>query len=106
MHHSIPIGRPSCIAQLVAVINVSVCVFIRAEEAEFVSEEQYNWILRVSTVCALCKDPFKTGDKKVLDHDHKTGNLRGVIHGRCNVAIGLLGDNREGILRALNYLSV
>lgn len=40
----------------------------------------------------------------VRDHDHITGKERGYICGRCNTAIGFLGDNIEGVLRALAYL--
>lgn len=39
-----------------------------------------------------------------LDHDHDTGEFRGWLCMRCNIAIGGLGDNYEGVLRALDYL--
>lgn len=35
-----------------------------------------------------------------VDHDHKTGKIRGLLCYRCNHAIGLLADNPE-ILKAL-----
>lgn len=40
-----------------------------------------------------------------LDHDHKTGSFRGWICGPCNHALGLLGDDRDGVLKALAYLA-
>jgi hypothetical protein len=39
-----------------------------------------------------------------LDHDHQTGAFRGWLCGRCNSAIGLLGDTIEGVDRAIVYL--
>jgi|11_taG_2_1085331.scaffolds.fasta_scaffold00723_18 hypothetical protein len=39
-----------------------------------------------------------------VDHDHDTGLIRGLLCGNCNTAIGKLGDNIEGLMRALNYL--
>lgn len=39
-----------------------------------------------------------------LDHNHETGKFRGWLCGRCNPAIGLLGDNRAGIRLADAYL--
>jgi len=39
-----------------------------------------------------------------VDHDHDTGLIRGLLCGICNTAIGKLGDNIEGLMRALNYL--
>lgn len=39
-----------------------------------------------------------------VDHDHDTGLIRGLLCGSCNMAIGRLGDNIEGLMKALNYL--
>lgn len=38
-------------------------------------------------VCALCGLPFLPG-QHVLDHDHKTNLVRGVIHRSCNTVLG------------------
>lgn len=40
-----------------------------------------------------------------IDHDHATGRVRGVLCGGCNTALGKLGDSREGLSRALHYVS-
>lgn len=52
--------------------------------------------------CALCdeNDP----NKLEVDHDHTTGTVRGLLCGRDNVGIGLLGDTEEGLERALDYI--
>lgn len=60
-------------------------------------------------VCECCKKPLEHGNgrRKVdlaCDHDRKTGAFRGWLCNRCNVGIGLLGDDEEGILTALEYL--
>jgi hypothetical protein len=39
-----------------------------------------------------------------LDHCHETGTVRGLLCGRCNKGLGLLGDNEEAVMRALKYL--
>ena len=38
------------------------------------------------------------------DHDHKTGKHRGWICSNCNTGIGKLGDNVEGVQKAVDYL--
>lgn len=39
-----------------------------------------------------------------VDHDHKTGVVRGLLCWNCNVAIGKLGDNPDAVLNAYKYL--
>jgi hypothetical protein len=51
--------------------------------------------------CAVCEKALK---KPHVDHDHKTGRVRGILCAACNVAIAQLGDSPEGILRAMIYL--
>lgn len=52
--------------------------------------------------CACCG---KTHPKSlVCDHDHNTLKFRGWICNPCNTGIGQLGDNLEGIEKALAYL--
>lgn len=38
-------------------------------------------------LCMLCQQPISS-DEAVLDHDHKTGVCRGVLHRGCNVMLG------------------
>lgn len=51
--------------------------------------------------CECCGKPF---DKLKLDHDHDNDKFRGWLCHSCNVGIGALGDNLDGVLRAMNYL--
>lgn len=41
--------------------------------------------------CALCQDPVH--DDAVLDHDHKTGLVRKVLHRGCNAMLGKIENN-------------
>jgi hypothetical protein len=59
------------------------------------------------THCECCGASAKDRPlgKLVLDHDHKTGKFRGWICDKCNIGIGKLGDDVEGIQRAIDYLN-
>lgn len=56
--------------------------------------------------CALCgKIPRKL--KKIglhVDHDHRTGKVRGLLCSKCNTSIGALGDTGEGLIKAAMYV--
>lgn len=53
--------------------------------------------------CAICETP--QGDKLlVVDHDHDTGEVRGLLCAKCNSAIGLLGDSPSNLAAAIIYL--
>lgn len=42
-------------------------------------------------ICALCGDTIT--DDAVLDHDHKTGKIRKVLHRGCNAMLGKIENN-------------
>ncbi len=56
-------------------------------------------------VCAICLTPPFEGKALVVDHDHETGAVRGLLHHTCNTAIGLLDDSPEIVARAAAYLA-
>lgn len=43
--------------------------------------------------------------KICYDHDHKTGEFRGWLCGRCNVALGMVKDNTGILLALVDYLN-
>ncbi len=47
--------------------------------------------------CAVCNQVIRGADRAVLDHDHDTGFIRGVLHASCN---GI-----EGRMKALGHRS-
>ncbi len=51
--------------------------------------------------CAICQ---QTPSKVVVDHDHRTGRVRGLLCGPCNRALGHLQDQPGRCLAAAEYL--
>lgn len=55
--------------------------------------------------CAVCFKPLEVLNRRAnIDHCHETGEVRGILCTGCNTGIGHLGDNIEGLERALYYL--
>lgn len=54
-------------------------------------------------VCAICGKEQSTRRLDV-DHDHKTGRIRGLLCHNCNTSIGLLCEDIQTLQSAINYL--
>lgn len=71
-----------------------------------ISVEQYNQMFAAqSGTCAICsrhQSQFKT--RLAVDHNHKTGEVRGLLCDPCNRAIGLLQESEQSLLKAVEYI--
>lgn len=64
-------------------------------------------ILKEQGGCEICGKSISFEGSKVtarVDHCHSTGVIRGIICNRCNQALGMFGDNVDGIHKLLAYL--
>lgn len=55
-------------------------------------------------VCAICKQPPAEVNGLVVDHNHVTGEVRGLLCSPCNTALGLFKDSPDIIDSAVAYL--
>ena len=82
---------------------------IRSERGEAAAV----WFEKQKPMCKICgktvhKAPENSKDKQnqaVIDHDHKTGELRGLLCHQCNVGIGNFKDDINRLMNAILYLS-
>jgi hypothetical protein len=69
------------------------------------TKEQFEQLIaRQEWACACCKKSVASQKDLVVDHCHKTGKVRGLLCQACNVGIGRLGDDIDGLLKARDYL--
>jgi len=54
--------------------------------------------------CAICRSEEPKGKRFSVDHNHETGEVRGLLCNSCNVAIGLLKDSPAVLEAAKEYL--
>lgn len=56
--------------------------------------------------CAICRCDLSQlpARQQHVDHDHRTGKVRGILCQKCNQGLGMLGDTEAALVRALNYL--
>ncbi len=71
---------------------------------------QYTEMIEAQTnICAICGEPPGTSkagkpQRLAIDHDHASGQVRGLLCGPCNQALGLFRDRTDRMLSALEYL--
>ena len=71
-----------------------------------ISVEQYNYLLKTQNgVCWICNEPNVVGKSLNIDHDHKTGEVRGLLCGKCNTALGLLKEDPHLLIKDYEYLN-
>jgi hypothetical protein len=70
-----------------------------------------DWFLMMEWQGSKCASCFKSfadpGENQhnvaTVDHDHITGEVRGLLCGACNTALGCLGDDAQKIEQLLVY---
>lgn len=74
-----------------------------------ITPEQYGALFEEQGgLCAVChKPPLGTGKQGlVVDHDHVTGRVRGLIHTTCNCLLGHAQEDIEILEGAIRYLTL
>lgn len=63
----------------------------RLKQSE-IAEERRRRLAEQGGRCALCKETVRQ-DEAVLDHCHKSGRIRAVLHRGCNACLGHIENN-------------
>lgn len=70
---------------------------VSLEELQTLRDTQQN-------KCAVCEDDLKDGFDVHVDHDHKTGAVRGILCRWCNTGLGQFRDSEDRLIKAVQYL--
>jgi len=65
-----------------------------------IDDEKLKSIIKTTKECVICGDETNL----VVDHDHKTNKVRGMLCNNCNKGLGLFKDNPDFLLYARMYL--
>jgi hypothetical protein len=68
------------------------------------ADEVDEMLAAQSGVCAICRELPEVEARMHIDHDHRSGAIRGALCSRCNHAIGLLREDPVLFARAADYL--
>jgi hypothetical protein len=68
-----------------------------------ISEEIYNeMVFSQCGLCAICGE--SPVGPLVVDHDHDTGAVRGLLCSKCNLGLGHFEDSEDAMTNAISYL--
>jgi len=68
-------------------------------------EDVYNLLEKQSCCCEICGLPIYAFDKGLcVDHNHETGEVRGLLCSNCNSGLGMFKDNINIMENAIEYL--
>lgn len=69
----------------------------------------YSKLEEQKNLCAVCEEEVDPDgghgkSKACVDHNHTTGEVRGLLCNHCNRALGLFNENTETLKKAIEYL--
>lgn len=74
-------------------------------------KEYWNMFMEQEGKCIICSQyetTKTTNGQKIrllnVDHNHKTGKIRGLLCKKCNIALGEFRDNPFILIKAVKYL--
>lgn len=70
-----------------------------------ITPEDYAHLLeRQDGKCAICRRPLGRR-RQTIDHCHRSGRVRGIVHWNCNLVIGCANEDANVLVGAISYLA-
>lgn len=79
----------------------------RARRYGMTAEQAIAYEREGGGACWICRGPFNPERREPhWDHDHATGELRGLLCSNCNLGLGYFKDAPERLSAAIEYLTL
>jgi hypothetical protein len=69
-------------------------------------EDYAKMLKKQKGTCAICDQVNKSGKRLAVDHDHASGQIRGLLCTNCNSIVGKVYDSQAFVDRLIKYLRV
>jgi hypothetical protein len=70
-----------------------------------ITADEFDRLLKTQNMgCAICKTTNPGRKNFGVDHNHETGEVRGLLCTKCNTGLGALGDSVKTLESAIEYL--
>jgi hypothetical protein len=71
-----------------------------------ITYEQYKLMLQKQhRKCSICNKAYSKGKTNfAVDHNHTTGQIRGLLCSNCNSGLGLFRESPKILLKAIRYI--
>lgn len=80
--------------------------YARLKKFGMIPELYEEMLNKQNNKCGICGTDKPGGRGQWhIDHCHKTNKIRGLLCQKCNMALGMFGDNIEVLLNAVKWLS-
>ena len=87
--------------------ETAICIYCRQDETYHNGITKDNFIKlkeKQFGLCAICYEKLPDDRKIRVDHDHYTGEVRGLLCSRCNLAVAIFENNKDLIGNVVDYL--
>ena len=98
LHNKTKSGFDSWCRKCRATYRSSIC---RGQFRDSISDQDLIKLKQNTKNCMICG----ATEKLVVDHNHKTNKVRGMLCNHCNRGLGHFRDNQKTLLKAIEYLS-
>lgn len=110
---SVPLEKISGIRRKLRVHERPTCYSCLKRHSKFMEryglsiEEYENRFIKQEGKCLICSRHQSLLLKRLrVDHNHETGEIRGLLCDQCNTAIGLFKEDTEIMKKAISYIEV